>query len=148
MMERFQLLEKAGAKNIASYNEKSEVKLPYIVVAVDELADLMLTSANEVERLLVRLAQLGRATGIHLVVATQRPSVDISLSREGENELFFRSGHSHKQQPPFFLHVSQTVSLNRAFVRNQILLHPNQINYRKFESFCRMQRHQNDTNFR
>ncbi len=77
MMERFQLLEKAGAKNIATYNEKSETNLPYIVVAVDELADLMLTSANEVERLLVRLAQLGRATGIHLVVATQRPSVDV-----------------------------------------------------------------------
>ena len=77
MMERFQLLEKAGTKNIATYNEKSEVSLPYIVVAVDELADLMLTSANEVERLLVRLAQLGRATGIHLVIATQRPSVDV-----------------------------------------------------------------------
>lgn len=77
MMERFQILEKAGVKNIATYNEKSDTQLPYIVIAVDELADLMLTSANEVERLLVRLAQLGRATGIHLVVATQRPSVDV-----------------------------------------------------------------------
>jgi S-DNA-T family DNA segregation ATPase FtsK/SpoIIIE len=77
MMSRFQLLEKAGTKNIASYNEKADVELPYLVIAIDELADLMLTSANEVERLLVRLAQLGRATGIHLVVATQRPSVDV-----------------------------------------------------------------------
>jgi len=77
MMARYAIFESSGAKNIASYNEKSAAKLPYLVVAIDELADLMLTSANEVERLIVRLAQLGRATGIHLIVATQRPSVDV-----------------------------------------------------------------------
>jgi DNA segregation ATPase FtsK/SpoIIIE-like protein len=77
MMGRFRQLEKAGVKNIASYNEKSNEKMPYLVILVDELADLMLTAAGDVERLLVRLAQLGRATGVHLVVATQRPSVDV-----------------------------------------------------------------------
>ena len=77
MMGRFRQLEGAGVKNIASYNEKVSERMPYLVVLVDELADLMLTGAGEVERLLVRLAQLGRATGVHLVVATQRPSVDV-----------------------------------------------------------------------
>lgn len=77
MMGRFRQLEQAGVKNIASYNEKMEEKMPYLVILVDELADLMLTAAGDVERLLVRLAQLGRATGVHLVVATQRPSVDV-----------------------------------------------------------------------
>ena len=77
MMGRFRQLEQAGVKNIASYNEKSKERMPYLVILVDELADLMLTAAGDVERLLVRLAQLGRATGVHLVVATQRPSVDV-----------------------------------------------------------------------
>ncbi len=77
MMGRFRVLEKAGVKNIVSFNERSKEKMPYLVILVDELADLMLQAANEVERLLVRLAQLGRATGVHLVVATQRPSVDV-----------------------------------------------------------------------
>ncbi len=77
MMDRFEMLEKAGVKNIVSFNERNVVKMPYLVLLVDELADLMLTSSNEVEQLLVRLAQLGRATGVHLVVATQRPSVDV-----------------------------------------------------------------------
>jgi S-DNA-T family DNA segregation ATPase FtsK/SpoIIIE len=77
MMGRFRQLEKAGVKNIAAYNDKATDRMPYLVILVDELADLMLTGAGEVERLLVRLAQLGRATGVHLVVATQRPSVDV-----------------------------------------------------------------------
>ncbi|MFW6174565.1 MAG: DNA translocase FtsK, partial [Chloroflexota bacterium] len=77
MMLRFKVLESAGARNIAAYNQRAVTKMPYLVIMVDELADLMVTSAHEVERLLCRLAQLGRATGIHLVVATQRPSVDV-----------------------------------------------------------------------
>ena len=81
MTLRFKVLEASNSKNIATFNSKQDIlnkpRMPYIVIIVDELADLMLSSSNEVEKLLVRLAQLGRATGIHLIVATQRPSVDI-----------------------------------------------------------------------
>lgn len=79
MLRRYRLLEEAGVRNVQSYNRspRASASLPYLVVCVDELADLMMTSAFDVESSLCRLAQLGRATGIHLVVATQRPSVDV-----------------------------------------------------------------------
>ena len=77
MMGRYRRMEEIGVRNIDSYNKKSPDRMPYLVVAVDELADLMMTASVDVEQALCRLAQLGRATGIHLVVATQRPSVDV-----------------------------------------------------------------------
>lgn len=77
MMDRYRRMEESGVRNIDSYNKKSPDQMPYLVVAVDELADLMMTASADVERELCRLAQLGRATGIHMIVATQRPSVDV-----------------------------------------------------------------------
>jgi S-DNA-T family DNA segregation ATPase FtsK/SpoIIIE len=80
MDRRYGLLAGAGCKNIKSYNDKDHgrgSKLPHIVVVVDELADLMMQAKKEVEPLLGRLGQKARAAGIHLVVATQRPSVDV-----------------------------------------------------------------------
>ncbi len=81
MEGRYQKLANAGCRNIAEYNakasQKGESTLPYLVVIIDELADLMMLAPEETERSLTRLAQLARATGIHLVIATQRPSVDV-----------------------------------------------------------------------
>ncbi|HTL70461.1 MAG TPA: DNA translocase FtsK, partial [Candidatus Eisenbacteria bacterium] len=99
MERRYTVFNKVGAKNIAAFNEKVEKKeirpetlihnnvendvpvivkkIPYILLVIDELADLMLASANEVETAITRLAQLARAVGIHMILATQRPSVDI-----------------------------------------------------------------------
>lgn len=77
MDRRYDLLAKHGVRDILSYNAKVQDKLPYIVVLIDELADLMATSASDVEGPIVRLAQMSRAVGIHLVLATQRPSVDV-----------------------------------------------------------------------
>ena len=76
MEERYQLLAKAGARNIEGYNEKAE-EMPYIVVIIDEFADLMTVAADKIENAVTRLAQLSRAVGIHLILATQRPSVDV-----------------------------------------------------------------------
>ena len=77
MLRRYKQMEEVGARNIASYNNRAGERLPYLVLVVDELADLMIAGGFEVEQNLVRLAQLGRATGIHLVLATQRPSVNV-----------------------------------------------------------------------
>ena len=77
MLRRYKLMEDIGARNLASYNKKASEPWPYLVLVVDELADLMIAGGFEVEQNLVRLAQLGRATGIHLVLATQRPSVNV-----------------------------------------------------------------------
>ncbi len=83
MDERYRLFNAAGVRNLEAYNRKvarrkgEEGPLPYIVVVIDELADLMMTAPEEVEQHICRLAQLARATGIHLVIATQRPSVDV-----------------------------------------------------------------------
>jgi len=77
MEERYQLLSKAGARNIEAYNDKQEDKIPYIIVVVDEFADLMSVARDQIENAIARLAQLSRAVGIHLILATQRPSVDV-----------------------------------------------------------------------
>ncbi len=87
MEDRYRLLAKIGARNIDSYNEKikalndntpdSPKKLPYIVIIIDELADLMAVAQQNIENAIMRLAQLSRAVGIHMVLATQRPSVDV-----------------------------------------------------------------------
>ncbi len=89
MDNRYTKLAKAGVRHVSDYNEKVKArllkdtdtikhyKLPYIVVVIDELADLMITASREVEEPIARLAQLARAVGIHLIVATQRPSVDV-----------------------------------------------------------------------
>ncbi|TAK33626.1 MAG: DNA translocase FtsK [Chloroflexota bacterium] len=80
MEDRYKKFASNGVRNIEGYNKRMAADgkaLPYWVVIIDELADLMMVAADEVERMLCRLAQLARATGIHLVVATQRPSVDV-----------------------------------------------------------------------
>lgn len=77
MNRRYKLFADNQVKDITSYNEKCEEKLPKIVIIIDELADLMMVSSNDVEDYICRLAQMARAAGMHLIVATQRPSVDV-----------------------------------------------------------------------
>ena len=82
MERRYRLMAEAKTKNIENYNEKVRLsgeaeELPFIVVIIDELADLMMTAGKDVEFYIGRLAQMARASGIHLIVATQRPSVDV-----------------------------------------------------------------------
>ena len=81
MEERYKLFASHGARNIAAFNDRAPslglAPLPYTVIVIDELADLMMVAAGEIEDLICRIAQLARAVGIHLIVATQRPSADI-----------------------------------------------------------------------
>lgn len=81
MERRYKLFSKAGARNIEAYNQTlrahGEPVLPYIIIVIDELADLMMAAPEEMEQTICRLAQMARATGIHLIIATQRPSVDV-----------------------------------------------------------------------
>lgn len=77
MEKRYKLFQKTGARNLADYNQRSDQIEPYILIIVDELADLMAFAASEFEALITRIAQMSRATGIHLVLSTQRPSVDV-----------------------------------------------------------------------
>jgi S-DNA-T family DNA segregation ATPase FtsK/SpoIIIE len=77
MEDRYRKLAKVGVRNIADYNATADKPIPYVVIIVDELADLMMIGSNRVETLITRLAQMARAVGIHLILATQRPSVDV-----------------------------------------------------------------------
>lgn len=77
MDRRYELLQKMNRRNIESYNGVAEEKMPYICIVIDEMADLMTQARHEVEGLIIRLAQMSRAIGIHLILATQRPSVDV-----------------------------------------------------------------------
>lgn len=77
MERRYSMMNEEGTRSLDGFNEKSDEKLPYIVVIIDEMADLMMTAGKEVEHYVQRLAQMARACGIHLIMATQRPSVDI-----------------------------------------------------------------------
>ena len=77
MERRYSMMNEEGTRSLEGYNQKASEALPYIVVFIDEMADLMMTAGKEVEHYVQRLAQMARACGIHLVMATQRPSVDI-----------------------------------------------------------------------
>ena len=77
MENRYRLMTKEGVRNIDSYNTKHTLAMPYIVVVVDEMSDLMLVAGKEIENYIQKLSQMARAAGIHIIMATQRPSVDV-----------------------------------------------------------------------
>ena len=77
MESRYRLMTKEGVRNIDSYNIKHKLPMPYIVVVVDEMSDLMLVAGKEIEHYIQKLSQMARAAGIHIIMATQRPSVDV-----------------------------------------------------------------------
>jgi S-DNA-T family DNA segregation ATPase FtsK/SpoIIIE len=77
MENRYRLMTKEGVRNIDSYNSKHALPMPYIIVVVDEMSDLMLVAGKEIENYIQKLSQMARAAGIHIIMATQRPSVDV-----------------------------------------------------------------------
>ena len=77
MENRYKLMTKVGVRNIGGYNKKHKLPMPYIVVIVDEMSDLMLVAGKEIENYIQKLSQMARAAGIHIIMATQRPSVDV-----------------------------------------------------------------------
>ena len=77
MNNRYKLMSKDGVRNIDGYNAKHKLKMPYIVVVVDEMSDLMLVAGKEIENYIQKLSQMARAAGIHIIMGTQRPSVDV-----------------------------------------------------------------------
>jgi len=77
MENRYKLMTSVGVKNIDGYNSKHKKHMPYIIVVVDEMSDLMLIAGKEIENYIQRLSQMARAAGIHIIMATQRPSVDV-----------------------------------------------------------------------
>ena len=77
MENRYKLMTKVGVRNIGGYNTKHKLPMPYIVVVVDEMSDLMLVAGKEIENYIQKLSQMARAAGIHIIMATQRPSVDV-----------------------------------------------------------------------
>ncbi len=77
MNSRYKLMSKVGVRNIDGYNSKHNLKMPFIVVVVDEMSDLMLVAGKEIENYIQKLSQMARAAGIHIIMATQRPSVDV-----------------------------------------------------------------------
>tara|TARA_B100001057_G_scaffold84270_1_gene80108 strand:+ start:2030 stop:4120 length:2091 start_codon:yes stop_codon:yes gene_type:complete len=77
MESRYRLMTRQGVRNIDSYNSKHKLPMPYIVVVVDEMSDLMLVAGKEIENYIQKLSQMARAAGIHIIMATQRPSVDV-----------------------------------------------------------------------
>ena len=77
MENRYKLMTSVGVKNIDGYNARHKKHMPYIVVVVDEMSDLMLIAGKEIENYIQRLSQMARAAGIHIIMATQRPSVDV-----------------------------------------------------------------------
>ena len=99
METRYRKMTEEGVRNISSFNEKAKKEgkkvMPYIIVVVDEMADLMMVSGKQVENYIQRLAQMARAAGIHIIMATQRPSVDVITGTIKANSLLVSHSKLH-----------------------------------------------------